>query len=54
MRNLIDVFAKLILSNDCFLTDCFVQGSSKNTAAPSVYDIQENYFKLHISATNVR
>jgi len=26
----------------------------KKTAAPSVCDIQEIYFKLHISATNVR
>ena len=49
--NLIDVFPKFILSNSWFLTDCFVQGSNKNTAAPSVCDLQELYFKLHISAT---
>ena len=37
----------------CFsLTDCFVQGSGKNNAAPSVCDILKLYFKLHISATN--
>ena len=47
-------FPQLILSNAWFLTDCFVQGSSKNTAAPSMCDIQEIYFKLRISATNVR
>ena len=47
-------FPKLVLSNVWFLTDCFVQGSSKNTAAPSMCDIQEIYFKLRISATNVR
>jgi len=34
--NLIDVFPKLIMSSAWFLTDCFVQESSKNTAAPSV------------------
>jgi len=32
-----DVFPKFILSNGWFLTDCFVQGSSKNTAAPSAW-----------------
>jgi len=37
----IDVFTKLILSNALFFTDFFVQGSSKNTAAPSVCDIQQ-------------
>ena len=31
------VFPKFILSNAWHLTDCFVQGSSKNTAAPSVW-----------------
>ena len=36
-RNLIDVFPNLILRNAWFLTDCFVQGSSKNTAAPMNY-----------------
>ena len=34
--NLIEVFSKLRLSNTWFLTDCFVQGSGKTTAAPSV------------------
>jgi len=52
--NLIEVFSKLILSNAWFFTDCIVRRSSKNNAAPSVCDIQELYFKLHISATNVR
>jgi len=47
-------FPKLTLSNAWFLTVCFVQGSSKNTASPSVCDIQEIYFKLPISPTNVR
>jgi len=50
----LEVFPKLILSNAWFLTDCFVQGLIKSTAAPSVCDIQELYLKLHISATIVR
>jgi len=33
----LDVFPKFMLSSGWFLTDCFVQGSSKNTAAPSVW-----------------
>ena len=52
--NSIDIFPKLMLCNACFLTDCFLQGSNKNTDASSVCDIQELDFKLHISATNVR
>jgi len=37
-----------------FLRIALFEDRAKTTAAPSVCDIQELYFKLHISATNVR